>query len=340
MPPPEAALAELPPPSVLPYGAHPKQYARLHLPYAPRHGRGPFALLVSLHGGFWKAKWTIDAAGGQTPALAADFAARGVAVLDVEYRDRDDGGAWPGANEDVLQCLLRLVPSLWRHGAAIDLRRVVLLGHSAGGSLALWAAHHHNRRAWRSGRGGASAAYLVAHVVAVAPVTDMVAGYEQRLGDEGDAIERFLRTTPAAAGGEEQYRRASPLHLAPLLVREVSLCAAPDDEDVPASHSHSMHEAQPGSRLLTSHVVATTRRCAWAARRTPRSCGSACAHSAPRSPPSGSLRRRQCCCSARRSSRCCARRRVAHPPPPLPCPAGATRAQTQRRRVRMMQRVC
>ena len=55
--------------------------------------------------------------------------------------------------------------------------RLMLIGHSAGGCLALWAAHH-----LAAESGAERAAPLV---LAAAPVADLVKGFEMKVSDEG-----------------------------------------------------------------------------------------------------------------------------------------------------------
>ncbi|HEX5264302.1 MAG TPA: alpha/beta hydrolase [Phenylobacterium sp.] len=114
------------------YGPAPSQVAELFLP----KGRGQHPVIVLLHGGCFLAEL-----GGfpQTSALAADLAGRGYAVWNVEYRKLGEPGAgYPGTFQDVAAAIDRLRDEAPKHN--LDLRRVIAIGHSAGGHLALWAA--------------------------------------------------------------------------------------------------------------------------------------------------------------------------------------------------------
>ncbi len=57
-------------------------------------------------------------------------------MWNIEYRRVGDGGGWPATFEDVAAAIDHLATL----DAPVDLERVSILGHSAGGHLALWAA--------------------------------------------------------------------------------------------------------------------------------------------------------------------------------------------------------
>ena len=103
------------------YGPHPEQWAELRLP----EGREPRGVAVVLHGGFWRARFTL----ATTRAIATDLARRGWATWNVEYRRIGAGGGVPETLEDVAAAV-REIP--------VPASRVVTIGHSAGGQLALW----------------------------------------------------------------------------------------------------------------------------------------------------------------------------------------------------------
>ena len=112
------------------YGSHPQQFAELTLPpTAPPH---PVVILV--HGGCYRAMYDLRPLG----ALAADLADAGFAVWNIEYRRYGNGGEFPRMFLDVATAAdhLRLIAS--EHH--LDLERVIAMGHSAGGHLALWLA--------------------------------------------------------------------------------------------------------------------------------------------------------------------------------------------------------
>jgi acetyl esterase/lipase len=114
------------------YGSAPSQVAELFL----RKAKGPHPVVVLLHGGCFLKQYEGFA---QTSSLAADLAGRGYAVWNVEYRKLGEAGAgYPGTFEDVATAVDRLRAEAPTYG--LDLRRVVAVGHSAGGHLALWAA--------------------------------------------------------------------------------------------------------------------------------------------------------------------------------------------------------
>jgi acetyl esterase/lipase len=156
------ALSALSRPATSRFGPDPSQVADLHLPRGP----GPHPVVVLLHGGHWRTghgKLTCR-------PLARDLARRGFAAWNVEYRrlgdGRGGGGGWPATFEDVAAG----IDSLAEVAAPLDLSRVTLVGHSAGGQLALWAAA---RPRLPGGAVGASPRVVARRVVGLAPVTDL-----------------------------------------------------------------------------------------------------------------------------------------------------------------------
>jgi acetyl esterase/lipase len=119
----------------LPYGTYPSQRIDIFMPVA----KGPHPVAILVHGGCW----TIRTAGReQLRHLGADLAERGVAVWSVGYRRADEpGGGYPGTYLDVALAIDRVRSDAGK--LDLDLRKVALVGHSAGGHLALWAAARH-----------------------------------------------------------------------------------------------------------------------------------------------------------------------------------------------------
>lgn len=114
------------------YGPAPAQVVDLFLP----KGKGPHPVVVLIHGGCYLAEYQ---GLPQTSGIAADLARRGYAVWNVEYRKLGEAGAgYPGTFLDVADAVDRLQTEAPKYG--LDTKRVVALGHSAGGHLALWAA--------------------------------------------------------------------------------------------------------------------------------------------------------------------------------------------------------
>jgi acetyl esterase/lipase len=147
------------PASTVTYGPHPEQVADLWLPA----GRGPHPGVVLVHGGCWRAQYGRDLEN----RVAADLAARGLAVWNVEYRRLDCGGDWPAPLDDVVAATTSLPDQ-------IDRERVALAGHSAGGHLVLLAANR----------------VRVRGVLAQAPVSDLPLA--ARVGACSGAVERLL----------------------------------------------------------------------------------------------------------------------------------------------------
>ncbi|MEA3004299.1 MAG: hypothetical protein QOH81_3087 [Sphingomonadales bacterium] len=120
------------PDATIRYGSEVNQLVDLWFPVAP--SLRPVVLMV--HGGCWQS----DVADRRIMNwIADDLRRRGIAVWNVEYRGVDrKGGGYPGTFRDVAQAADALRPHAGRHG--LDLSRIVAVGHSAGGHLALWLA--------------------------------------------------------------------------------------------------------------------------------------------------------------------------------------------------------
>jgi acetyl esterase/lipase len=166
-------------------------------------------LVVFIHGGFWRARWDASTIREIARRCATEL---GVAAWNLEYpRVGMDGGGWPGTGAAVRSGVAAAVAQ-----AGADGRPVALVGHSAGGQLALWAA---------------AELPSIALAVSLAGVCDLRAAYAERLGSDAVA-ELFGGREPTAA----EYADASPLERLPLGVRSL-LIHGDNDDRVPMSQS-------------------------------------------------------------------------------------------------------
>jgi acetyl esterase/lipase len=198
------------PPTRHRYGEHPRQVADLHRPVGP----GPFPVVVVLHGGYWQPPYTKLI----MRPLCGDLVRRGYAALNVEYRRLGrEGGGWPQTFDDVAAAIDHLADEGMR-GAGLDLARVSLLGHSAGGQLALWAA---GRLELPADAPGAAPRVAATRVLAMAPVCD--------LESAGRPARVLLGGAPAEV--PERWRQADPMRRIPLNI-PVGLVHGRGDETV------------------------------------------------------------------------------------------------------------
>ncbi len=209
------------------YGEGAERFGDLYVPA----GRGPHPLLIFIHGGYWRARYDLEHAEPLCRALAA----AGFAVWNVEYRRiGNPGGGWPGTFMDVLDALRhvrRLTPQF-----SLDLHRVTLVGHSAGGHLALWAAAAHRIPA---GHPLHDVDPLpLRRVVALAPVADLRRAWELRLSN--GAVGELLGGDPQQC--PDVYALASPIELLPCGVPQ-TLLHGDADEAVPYELSQRFHAA-------------------------------------------------------------------------------------------------
>jgi acetyl esterase/lipase len=127
----DASVTPSKPDKVLRYADHSRGFADLRVPA----GNGPFPLAVIFHGGCWKAG---IADRNYMAPLATRWQQKGIATLNVDYREVGDGGGWPGSFADWagVDDLLKELASDKR----IDITRLTLVGHSAGALPAQWLA--------------------------------------------------------------------------------------------------------------------------------------------------------------------------------------------------------
>src|SRR6516162_7247187 len=134
----EDILSRRPPPVDLrvSYGSDLNQFIDLRLPAKGK----PHPLAINIHGGFWRAKYSLDHAGH----LCAALTARGLATANVEYRRvGNEGGAWPGTFSDIRSAYQYLIQNAEKY--AFVTRKVAVMGHSAGGQLALCLSAHESQ---------------------------------------------------------------------------------------------------------------------------------------------------------------------------------------------------
>ncbi|HEX7316481.1 MAG TPA: alpha/beta hydrolase [Pyrinomonadaceae bacterium] len=186
------------------YGDETLQFGDLRLP----PGKGPHPVVIVIHGGCWYSEYDLKHVAAFSAALTRTA---GVATWSLEYRRvGDTGGGWPGTFQDVargadyLRVLARTYP--------LDLRRVVVVGHSAGGQLALWLAAR--QRLPRDSPLYSTDPLPLLGVVSLAGITDL-RGYGSGCGG---AVTKLLGGSPDEV--PLRYRQASPIELLPLRVKQ------------------------------------------------------------------------------------------------------------------------
>lgn len=116
------------------YGPLPDRVGDLLVP----DGDGPHPVVVVIHGGFWREQYKRD----RIVPVAQDLTSRGWATWNIEYRRvGESGGGFPETFEDVANAVDYLNELSEEY--QLDLDRVVYLGFSAGGHLAVWAGSRH-----------------------------------------------------------------------------------------------------------------------------------------------------------------------------------------------------
>jgi acetyl esterase/lipase len=236
------------------YGPGPDQIAEILRPAAE-----PAGLVVVIHGGFWRSTYDHTHTVQQCLALAR----AGYLVAALEYRRVGGGGGWPTTFADV-SAGVDALPALTGNAS----QRPILIGHSAGGHLALWAAGRHRlppsapghlplptTPAHRTsagvsappdpgtpppaGSGGGSPA--LRGVIALGAVADLHWSYRHTLG-AGAALD-LLGVDPAADPGG-RWAAADPARLLPTGIRAILLHGAADDLVPPGCAESYAHLAR------------------------------------------------------------------------------------------------
>jgi len=216
-------ILNLPPPAPdqrIAYGSDPNQFLDLRFPSSKRKSSGP--LVINIHGGFWRAKYDLAHAGHLCAALQAS----GIATANVEYRRvGNHGGGWPGSFADICDAHQFLLQKADAY--RIDPSRLVVMGHSAGGQLALCLAAHEP---------------ALHGVISLAGVVDLRRAYDLHLSN--DAVVEFLHGTPNEV--HESYREADPMQLS--IRPQQRLIHGLEDDTVPPAFSRDYVTAKQGKR--------------------------------------------------------------------------------------------
>lgn len=216
------ALPHVPGIETFRYGADPSQVCELYMPSADVSSPTKVPVVVMVHGGCWRSTINRQHVGQWCAALAE----AGLAVWSIEYRRVGNGGDWPNLLSDVAlayDCL-----ALAAERFPLDLQRVVVCGHSAGGQLALWLAARHRLPAeWQ-----APTTIPVRGVLALAPIVDLAASIAEDICT-GNALNVIGGSAQEYA---DRYQLASPFHQLPIGVRQIILYGA-HDEIVPPKHA-------------------------------------------------------------------------------------------------------
>lgn len=203
------------------YGEDALQFGGLRLPGGP----GPYPVAVLIHGGCWLSFASLEYMDRFAEALTAE----GIATWNLEYRRVDNpGGGWPNTFLDVGQGIDHLRVLEEPHN--LDLERVVVVGHSSGGHLALWVA---GRPRVPRGALQVSKPLPVIGAVCLAGPGDLAA-FRPLDNDVcgGDVIDDLMGGSPEEV--PENYRAGSPVRLLPLGVSQ-EILVGEFDQAVPAT---------------------------------------------------------------------------------------------------------
>ena len=209
------------------YGKGPQHFADMRLPGGP----GPFPFMFVIHGGFWQSAYDLQHIGH----LCAALTGKGIITCNLEYRRvGDHGGGWPGTFQDVSLATDHIMEKL-SLDPRVDQAKVGVIGHSAGGHLALWLASRH--RIPKASPLQSAHVHRIVRVVSLAGVCDLRTAWNQRLGN--GAVGRLIGGSPDQH--PDRFDVGSPIELLPSGSRQV-LIHGTDDNIVPISQSEKFVE--------------------------------------------------------------------------------------------------
>jgi acetyl esterase/lipase len=176
------------PDKVISYGPDPLQFGELWLP-EKLNSDSKASLVILIHGGCWLNAYDLK----HTNALSTALSQSGYAVWAVEYRRTgDQGGGWPGTYQDVLAAI-KFAASF--DDERLDASEIALVGHSAGGHLALLA--------------GSELGMNISAVIGLAPIVD-IETYAAGSNSCEVATPQFMGGTPKQK--TDDYKLANPIN--------------------------------------------------------------------------------------------------------------------------------
>lgn len=196
------------------YAAHDDAVIDLHLPATRPVGQDQ-RTVVLVHGGFWKPAYDRR----HTRPMARALADAGWLVATPEYRRVRAGGGWPVTAEDVHLAVARLPELL--EGLDLPAGPLTVMGHSAGGHLALWLT---------------TTELPIERAVALAPVCDLREAIRLRLGS--DATLAFLDGADPEAADPMALLERRP-------TASIAIVHGVDDDVVPVSLSRGFVQRHP-----------------------------------------------------------------------------------------------
>lgn len=195
------------------YGTDVFQEGDLYIP-----NKKPLAILCLYHGGFWLMPYGRE----QLTPIAIDLARKGFIVWNVEYRRIGAvGGGWHGTFDDVISSINHL-KTLCRKYHHFDLTKVVVIGHSAGGQLAIWSGKQYENRSFTADM----LQIRPNQIIGLAPVVNLEKAFKNKLGN--NSVFQLLGGSPKDV--PERYACTDPMRMVPLNTPQLLIHGSLDDE--------------------------------------------------------------------------------------------------------------
>jgi acetyl esterase/lipase len=211
--------------SQIPYGNDiVNQFIRIYEPKILSNSNKHIVAII--HGGFWMGEYNID--NSLIDTLIDYLTSRNYSVCMIEYRrvgNLGGDGGYPYTNDDIINALNKLneISLTTEH---MDITKTIILGHSAGGHLAMWSCCNNPSKLLN---------FIPILCLALAPVGDLEDGYKRKLSDSGEAIPNYMgKISPTGLDGCP-YLLASPTRLLPLITPTL-LVAGRDDDCIPLDY--------------------------------------------------------------------------------------------------------
>ncbi|MDH3751615.1 MAG: alpha/beta hydrolase [Gammaproteobacteria bacterium] len=218
-----------------------QQFADLRIP-STKAPPGGYPVIVFIHGGAWRSEWSKN----YTEAFVEALAAEGFATWDLEFRRIGHrGGGYPGTFEDIADGADHLKSIAKSY--ILNLDKVIVVGHSSGGHLALWLAG-------RSQLPESSALYRVEPIdlrgaVSIAGVNDLELSYT--LGNRTDVL--TLINVDSLESGAPRFEETNPARLLPLGVPQTTMIGDNDSQwrlEMTERYTEQSLEAGDNSKVL------------------------------------------------------------------------------------------